>query len=162
MEQWSILSNVFNYIQYDRHFKNLYDLDIKAIDYKGQKKMCSREEERLMLNIDFGNTLEKLKEEYLDMYEGIQSEIFSTMRFDENSDLITMYLGKVGTTRASKIKAEEKFPISEQGYAVKNYWMVQNVKYYWIQELANHLCLNHIIYIVSHFIHYPDLHLKHR
>ena len=52
------------------------------------------------------------------MYEGIQSEILSTMRFDENSDLSTAYLGKLGTTRASKIKAEEKFPISEQGYAV--------------------------------------------
>ena len=28
---------------------------------------------------------EKLKEEYLDMYEGIQSEILSTTRVDENS-----------------------------------------------------------------------------
>ena len=39
-------------------------------------------------------------------------------RFDENLDLSTTYLGKVGTTRASKIKAEERFSISEQGYAV--------------------------------------------
>ena len=28
------------------------------------------------------------------------------------------YLGKVDTTRASEIKAKEKFPISEQGYSV--------------------------------------------
>ena len=71
-----------------------------------------------MLNIDFGDTSDKLKEEYLDMYEWIQSEILSSTRFDENSDLSTTYLGKVGTTRASKIKVEEKFLISEQGYAV--------------------------------------------
>ena len=61
---------------------------------------------------------EKLKGEYLDIYEGIQSEILSTTRFDENSDLSTTYLGRVCKTRASKIKVEETFPISEQGYTV--------------------------------------------
>ena len=48
------------------------------------------------------------------MYEGIQSEVISTTRFYENSDLSTTYLGKIDITRTSKIKAEEKFPISEQ------------------------------------------------
>ena len=76
------------------------------------------------------------------------------MRFDENSYLSTTYLGKVGTPRANEIKVEERFPISEKWYAVGNYWMVHNVKNYWIQELANHLCLNHIICIVSYFINY--------
>ena len=42
----------------------------------------------------------------------------STTRFDENSDLRMTYIGRVGTTRASKIKTEERFPISEQGYTV--------------------------------------------
>ena len=40
----------------------------------------------------------------------------STTRFDENSDLKTTYLGRVDITRASKIKVEKRFPISEQGY----------------------------------------------
>ena len=61
---------------------------------------------------------EKLKEEYLDICDGIQSEILSTTRFDENSDLSTTYLGRVDTTRASKIKVKETFLISEQGYTV--------------------------------------------
>ena len=52
------------------------------------------------------------------MYKGIQSEILSTTRFDENSDLSTTYLGKVDKSRNNKIKAEESFPISEQGYTV--------------------------------------------
>ena len=52
------------------------------------------------------------------MYEGIWSEILSTTRFNENSDLSTTYLGRVDITKASKIKAEERFPISEQGYIV--------------------------------------------
>ena len=56
-----------------------------------------------MLELDFGEMPEKLKEEYLDIYNGIQSEIMSTIRFDENSDLSTIYLGRIDTTRASKI-----------------------------------------------------------
>ena len=41
-----------------------------------------------------------------------------TTRFDENSDLNMTYLGRIDITGASNIKAEEKFPISEQGYTV--------------------------------------------
>ena len=32
MEQWSILSNTLNYIQYDKHPKNLHNLGIKAVN----------------------------------------------------------------------------------------------------------------------------------
>ena len=34
MEQWSILSNVVNYIQNDKHLKSFYNLDIRAIGQK--------------------------------------------------------------------------------------------------------------------------------
>ena len=61
---------------------------------------------------------EKLSEEYLDIYNGVQSEIFSTTRFDENSDLSTTYLRRADMTKFSKIKAEETFPLSEQRYTV--------------------------------------------
>ena len=119
MEQWSILSNVVNYIQYDRHPKNFYNLNIRAVNKeKHKRKLNIEEEERQMLELDFGDMPEKLKEEYLDIYDGIQSEILSTIRFDENSDLSTTYLGRVDMTRTSTIMAEETFPISEQGYTV--------------------------------------------
>ena len=52
------------------------------------------------------------------MYEGIQSEVIITARCDENSDLSMTYLGRIDITTASKIKAEENFPISEQGYTI--------------------------------------------
>ena len=52
------------------------------------------------------------------MYEGIQSEVTSATRFDENSDLSMTYLGRTDKTRGSTIKAEEGIPISEQGYMV--------------------------------------------
>ena len=118
MEQWLILSNVVNYVQYNRHPKNFYNLDIKAVDQKRHKKTYNKEKERQILELDFGDTPEKLKGEYLDMYKGIQKEVISTTRFDENSDLITTYLGRIDMIRASKIKAEERFPISGQGYMI--------------------------------------------
>ena len=52
------------------------------------------------------------------MNEGVKSEVLSTTKFDENSDLSTTYLGRIDMTRASKIKAEEKFPITEQGHII--------------------------------------------
>ena len=48
-----------------------------------------------------------MHEEYLDVYEGIQSEIVNSTRFDENSDLSTTYLGKSDKTRNDKLRAEE-------------------------------------------------------
>ena len=38
MEQWLILSNVVNYVQYERHPKNFYGLDIRAKDQKTIRK----------------------------------------------------------------------------------------------------------------------------
>ena len=111
MEQWSILSNRLNYIQYDRHPKNYHSLEISTVNKYG-KNPCTIDE-RDTLELDFGQTPEILREEYLDVYEGIQSEILSTMRFDENT-----YLGKVDRSMNNKIKAEESFLISEQVYTV--------------------------------------------
>ena len=71
-----------------------------------------------MFELDFGDTPEKLKGEYLDMYKGIQSEVINSNWFDGNSDLSTTYLGRIDITRAIKIKAEETFPISQQGYTI--------------------------------------------
>ena len=38
-------------------------------------------------------------------------------QFNENSDLSTLYLGQTEMTRDTKIKAEERFPITGQGFA---------------------------------------------
>ena len=103
-----------------------------------------------------------LREEYLDVYKGIQSEILSTTRFAENSDLSTPYLAKADRLKNNKIKAEESFPVSEQGYIMGNYWIVQNVKYCRIQEPVNPSRQSHIICAARHFILYQSLHPKHR
>ena len=114
MEQWSILSYILNYIQCVKFHTMKQMLDIKAVNKYKQKP--DTEGEREFRELDFGRTPLKLHEEYLDVYEGIQSEIVSATRFDENSDLSTTYLGRVDKGSNSKLKAEESFPISEHGY----------------------------------------------
>ena len=104
MEQWSILSIMLNYIQYDKHPKNFHSLGLGAINK--YKNHSDAKEDRDMIELDFGPTQNILKEEYLDVYKGIQSEIVNTTRYDENSDLSTTYLGKSDRVKNDKLKAE--------------------------------------------------------
>ena len=115
MEQWSILSNMLNYIQYDKHPKNFHNLGISAVNV--YKNGSDAKSERGMPEIDFGPTPDVLKEEYVNAYKGIQSEIVNTTTCDEKSDLNTT-LGKSDRSKNDKLKAEESFPISEQGYTL--------------------------------------------
>ena len=68
-----------------------------------------------IIELDFGPAPDILKEEYLDMYEGIQSEILNTTRFDENSDLSTTYVGKSDKCKNGKIKWRNLFPYESKG-----------------------------------------------
>ena len=115
MEQWSILSNILNYIQHSRFSSMNHMLDVKAKNKYKSKPDVDRE----FKEIDFGTTPQKLQEEYMDVYEGIHSEIVSSNRFDENSDISTTYLGKIENRgNKDKLKAEESFPILENGYTL--------------------------------------------
>ena len=79
-EQWSILSNVLNYVQHSRLKSMNHILNIKTVDkYKYRPNTDNREFKEL----DFGATPQKLQEEYMDIYEGIHSEIVHSNRFDK-------------------------------------------------------------------------------
>ena len=45
-------------------------------------------------------------------------QILNTTRFDEDTDLSTTYLGKLGMTWGDNLNVEERLPITEQGYTV--------------------------------------------
>ena len=64
----------------------------------------------------FGSSPEKLKVEYLDVYEGVYAKVISMDRFEEDTDLSTTYLGQVDMNRSAEVKAEEHFPITALGY----------------------------------------------
>ena len=52
------------------------------------------------------------------MYEGVYAEMVHSNRFDEHSDLSMTYLGQTKMTRETRIKAEEKFSITGQGFTL--------------------------------------------
>ena len=91
MEQWSILSNILNYVQHSKFNSMNHTLDVKAMNRHKIKADTGRE----LKELDFATTPQKLQEEYMDIYEGIHSDIVSSNRFDENSDISTMYLGEI-------------------------------------------------------------------
>ena len=62
MEQWSILSNVVNYVQYDKHPKNFHNLNVSTVNKEKYKRTLKIEEEqRQEVDVDFGDTPETLK-----------------------------------------------------------------------------------------------------
>ena len=93
-----------------------HNLSIRAIHKC--KNNSETKEEKEFTELDFGSMPHTLHEEYLHGYEGIQSEIVNTTRFDENSDLSTTHLGKSDKARNDKLKVKESFPISEHGYTL--------------------------------------------
>ena len=117
MRNWSIFSDNVRYIQHEQ--KTPPELDIDTLDYRCHKELYFKlkEEERETLDIDFGIYPDILKSKYLDVYEGIYAEMVYTNKFNENLDLSTTYLGQTRMTRDTMIKAEERFPITSQGFA---------------------------------------------
>ena len=119
MEQWSILSDNIVYVRSEGN-DVMNGIDIKMVDYRDHRRMYRRmgKEEGERLNIDFGESPKVLRDKYMDVYEEVFAEVVTTNRFDENIDLSTTYLGKIGMRRVDIMKAEESFPISEQGFVM--------------------------------------------
>ena len=117
MKNWSIFSDNVRYVQHDQMMTQ--GLNFDAPDYRNYKDLYyqMKEEKQETLDIDFGLYPDVTTARYLDAYEDIYAEMVFTSKFDENSDLSTMYLGQTHMTRNTKIKAEERFPITGQGFA---------------------------------------------
>ena len=78
IEQWSILSNVINYVQYNRNPSDHNKLDAKALELKNHRKIYDRlkEEATQVIELDFVDTPGKLKGEYLDTYDGVNKKYY--------------------------------------------------------------------------------------
>ena len=117
MEQWSILSDNIVYVR-SVGYDDMRGVDIKTLDYQDHRKMYKKmgKEEGQVMNIDFGESPDVLKAEYMDVYEDVFAEVVTTNRFDEN--LSTAYLGRVDMKREDIMKVEESFPISGLGLVI--------------------------------------------
>ena len=113
MKEWSILSDHVKYVTSDGT-ETFHNLNINQMNYRQEIYLYKELQEEDLLNADvnFGSSPDKLKAEYLDVYEGVYSKVISTDRFDEDKDLSTTYLGQVDMTRNTEVKVEENFPIT--------------------------------------------------
>ena len=136
MEQWSILSDNIVYVRSVSN-DDMSRIDIKMVDYQDHRRMYRKmgKEEGQRMNIDFGESPNVLKGRYMDVYEDGFAEVVTTNRFDENVDLRTTYLGKIGLNREDIMKAEESFPISEQGFD-----MDKNIEWRGMSNIIGHRC----------------------
>ena len=80
MEDWSILSDHIKYVRHDDGSEIFYKLNVNTFNYCQNKDQYQelKGKEILMVHVDFGKSPEKLKSEYLDVYEGVSAEIVST------------------------------------------------------------------------------------
>ena len=130
MELWLILRDNVKYIEHDE--KSVHSLDIETLDYTQHNHLYHKlkAQEKQITDMDFGGNSDILRTHYLDMYEEVQMEMVQANRYDGNSDLSTTYLGKTRMTREITVKAEEKFPISGQGYTLGKCCIILTAKYY--------------------------------
>ena len=157
MRDWSIFSDNVRYIQHEQ--KTPHNLDIDTLDYRCHKELYFKlkEEKRETLDINFGMYPDILRTKYLDVYEGVYAEMVYTNKFNENSDLSTAYLGQTKTTRDTKINAEERFPITCQGFHIRKIveWQ-QNVNFCWTQVPESPTCQSPTICDANLYMHYQN------
>ena len=85
---------------------------------KLNKTVKNKDKSEFLLTINLIEISSRSREGYLDMYEGVKTEIVDTTRFDKNSDLSTVYLGRIDNTQDKGLMVEQRFPISKSGYTV--------------------------------------------
>ena len=129
MKNWSIFNDSIRYVQHDQ--MTTQNLDFDTLDYRNHKDLYFqlKEEKRETLDVDFGLYPDMTKARYLDVYKDIYAEMVYASKFDENSDLSTTYLGQTNMTRYTKIKVEERFPITGQGFASGKLLVAWNVRF---------------------------------
>ena len=112
MRNWSIFSDNVRYVQHDQATPQ--NLNIGTLDYRDHKELYLKLDQ---FDVDFGLYPDVIKSRYLDIYEDVYAEMVYANKFNENSDLSMTYLGQTEMMRDTKIKAEERFPITGQGFA---------------------------------------------
>ena len=113
MKEWSILSDHVKYVTSDGS-EIFHKLNIDQMNHRQERDLYKelQEKELVSADVNSGGSPEKLKAEYLDVYEGVYAKVISTDRFDEDMDFSITYLGQVDMTRSIEVKTEENFPIT--------------------------------------------------
>ena len=113
---WSIFTDLIKYVDEISCSDVTPSLMVRPLDDRKHKRLFNslKTDEDLTADIIFEE--DRVRDVYFEKYDGIHAEISQVTKFDESTDLSTTYLGRTDMTREYVIKAEERFPISGQGY----------------------------------------------
>ena len=116
MINWSIFSDLIKYVDGSSCLDVTPSLMVRPLDDRKHRRLCNNLKiyEDLTVGIIFEE--DRIRDAYFDKHDGIHAAISQVTKFNESTELSTMYLGKTDMTREHVIKAEEKFPISGQGF----------------------------------------------
>ena len=156
MKNWSIFSDNVRYVQHDK--MTTQNLGLDTLDYRNHKDLYFqlKDEERETLDVDFGLYPDITKARYLDVYEDIYAEMVYASKFDKNADLSTTYLGQTNMTRNTRIKVEERFPITGQGFASRKLLDGTECQHLLDMGATSPTCLSHIICDVRPYMYYQN------
>ena len=113
MKEWSILSDHVKYVTHGKS-ETFQKLSINSMNYRQNRDLYKslNNEQTIKTSLNFGNSPQNLKSEYLDMFEGVYAEVITTDTFYEDTDISTTYLGQVDMARSTEVKAEKNFPMT--------------------------------------------------
>ena len=120
------------------------NLLIRALGPKYCKMAYSKSKEGNRQVIDFDETPDTLKGEYMKVYECVELEIVYETNSADISDLGTTYLGKENTKSLHSIKTEEQSPIKEHGYTTGKLLDGTECQILWTHGQISFLHITHI------------------
>ena len=94
MINWCIFSDLIEYVDGSSCSDATPSLSVKPLDDRKHKTLSNtlKIDEDLTADIIFEE--DRIRDVYFDKYDGIHAEISKVTRFDESTDLSTMYLGR--------------------------------------------------------------------
>ena len=112
MRNWSIFSGNVRFIQYDQATQQ--NLNVDTLDYRDHKELYLelREKRGETVDVDFSLYPDVIRSRYLEAYEGVYAEMVYTNKFNKKSDLSMTYLAWTKMTIDTRVKTEERFPIT--------------------------------------------------
>ena len=122
MERWSILSDIVKNVWYNQHPTGHCGLEVKAPEERYSIKIYKNYRlEREVKDISFYLNYKRLAQDYLDIFEGVMSDVICAAKYDEKSELGITYLRTPKMRRQDRCrKAEHKAPIMEDCYKPMN------------------------------------------
>ena len=109
--------------------------------------------ERKRKEVSFDPNSERMKQHYLDLFEGVKLDVIYTAEYDENSDIGTTCLGTFKIRRQDEMKTEHQMPIIEDCY--KQGRLLNPIDFMTLHNVE----ASRSFMFKTFYLNYPSLHL---